>query len=92
MSHSDIQPCNVRLKFLLANKSIMQPLDCKTTIHGDTNRMKNIAPRGPNSGQQLAKTSSSYHLACSVDVKVYEKNQLKIGFFCKVIVLFIILK
>ena len=44
MSHSDIQPCNVRLKFLLANKSIMQPLDCKTTIHGDTNRMKNIAP------------------------------------------------
>ena len=44
MSHSDIQPCNVRLKFLLANKSIMEPLDCKTTIHDDTNRMKNIAP------------------------------------------------
>ena len=44
MSHSDIQPCNVRLKFLLANKSIMQPLDYKTTIHDDTSRMENIAP------------------------------------------------
>ena len=45
-----------------------------------------------SSSQLSAKTSLNYQLADSIDVKMSEKSQLKITYFCKMIVLFSILK
>ena len=45
-----------------------------------------------NSGWLPTKTDSNYHSAGSVEGKMSEKSLLKISYFCKIIILFNILK
>ena len=57
-----------------------------------TSILRQNESRDRNSAWLSAKAGSSFHWACSVGMKVSEKSQLKINYFCKMIVLFLILK